>query len=452
MYLRIYKYYFFLFLGLINLESIQAQDCNGAAISTYESYLYGRYETVMQSAAGSGIVSSFFLYNIETNCNWPAENNEIDVEMTGHNQQIHFTTHHPDPNQPWFYGENFYLGFNPHEGLHKYTIEWEPGIVRWFVDDVLIYTQNEEATNNLRYPMAILMNLWATESADWAGAWDPTVFPAQSKYEYVKYYSYTPGEGNAGTGNNFTLEWEDHFEFLDTDRWDVSDYSGFSGNYCTFRETNVRVDDDKLLFTIDLPSSNPELIKVSFSVNVEELNLATTDVVYLNGTFNNWCGWCSPMNQSGDIWEIELDLSPGQHEYIFLINGWDELGSAPLESECDYNPCDEYANYGFVLPSGSPAINLETVCWRQCLDCNILSITDSAKRLVNVYPNPFDNQIIIETDFTSFKEFEIYTILGELKMTGKLTFGVNTVDLSLLVPNVYILSVENQSIKLIKIK
>ena len=26
MYLRIYKYYFFLFLGLINLESIQAQD------------------------------------------------------------------------------------------------------------------------------------------------------------------------------------------------------------------------------------------------------------------------------------------------------------------------------------------------------------------------------------------------------------------------------------------
>ena len=218
----------------------------------------------MQSAAGSGIVSSFFLYNIETNCNWPEENTEIDVEMTGNNQQIHFTTHHPDPNQPWFYGENFYLGFNPHEGLHKYTIEWEPGIVRWFVDDMLIYTQNDEATNNLQYPMAILMNLWATESEDWAGAWDPTILPAHSKYEYVKYYRYTPGSGNAGTGNNFTLEWEDHFEFLDTVRWNVSDYERFSGNYCTFRETNVRIEDDQLLFTMDLPSSNPEFIKVSF--------------------------------------------------------------------------------------------------------------------------------------------------------------------------------------------
>ena len=90
MYLRIYKYYFLLFLGLIKLESIQAQDCTGAAISTHESYLYGRYETVMQSAAGSGIVSSFFLYNIETNCNWPAENNEIDVEMTGHSEFVDY--------------------------------------------------------------------------------------------------------------------------------------------------------------------------------------------------------------------------------------------------------------------------------------------------------------------------------------------------------------------------
>ena len=157
-----------------------------------------------------------------------------------------------------------------------------------------------------------------------------------------------------------------------------------------------------------------------------------------------------PMNQNGDIWEIELDLSPGKHEYIFLINGWSELGSAPLASECDYNPCDEFANYGFLLPSGSPAINLETVCWRQCLDCSILSITDSDKRSVNVYPNPVDNQITIETDFAHVKEFEIYSILGELKMRGKLSLGANTVHLSVLDPGIYILNIENQSIKLIK--
>ena len=387
MYLKINKYFFLLFASLINFVSVLAQDCNGAAISTFESYLYGRYETVMQSSAGSGIVSSFFLYNIEANCNWPAENNEIDVEMTGNNQQIYFTTHHPDPNQPWYYGENFFLGFNPHEGFHKYTIEWEPGIVRWFVDGNLIYTQNEAATNNLQYPMAILMNLWAADSEDWVGEWDPAILPAQSTYDYVKYYSYTPGQGNSGTGNNFTLEWEDHFDFLDTSRWNVSDYESFGGNYCTFRETNVQIDHGQLVFTIDEPDSDPELITVSFSVNVEELNLASTDIVYLNGTFNDWCGSCEPMNKNEDIWEIDLDLSPGQHQYLFTINGWDEIGNAPIESECDFNPCDVYANYGLLVSPGSPTVELATVCWQQCSDCSTLSTN-------TIYPEKDNRKLI----------------------------------------------------------
>lgn len=387
-YLKISTYFFLPFASLINLASVHAQDCNGAAISTYESYLYGRYETVMQSAAGSGIVSSFFLYNIETNCNWPAENNEIDVEMTGNNQQIYFTTHHPDPNHPWYYGEDFFLGFNPHEGFHKYTIEWEPGIVRWFVDDDLIYTQNEAATNNLQYPMAILMNLWAANAEGWVGEWDPAILPAQSMYDYVKYYRYTPGQGNSGTGNNFTLEWEDHFDFLDTARWNVTDYGGFSGNYCTFRETNVQIDGGKLVFIIDEPEPNPELITVSFSVDVESLNLASTDVVYLNGTFNNWCGSCAPMNQNGDIWEIDLDLPPGKHQYLFTINGWDQVGNAPIESECDFNPCDEYANYGLLIASGSPPIELAPVCWKQCTDCSTLSTH------TNSYPEKDNRKLI----------------------------------------------------------
>jgi len=371
--LKVNRIVAFVFVGIISSVSMHAQDCDGAAMSTYESYLYGRFETVMQSAEGSGIISSFFLYNIEAGCNWPAENNEIDVEMTGNDQQIYFTTHHPDPEQPWYYGEDFYLGFNPHEDFHKYTIEWEPGIVRWFVDDDLIYTQNESATDNLQYPMAILMNLWASVAEDWAGEWDPEVLPAQSIYEYVKYYSYTPGEGNAGTGNNFSFEWEDQFEFLDTTRWKVADYTGFEGNYCTFREPNIEINDGQLIFTVDEPSSNPELITVSFSVNLEAQNLASSDVVYLNGTFNDWCGSCTPMSQNGDVWETELDLSPGQHQYLFTINSWDQVGNAPIGSECDFNPCDEFANYGLVIPSGSAPIELDTVCWQACSDCSTLS-------------------------------------------------------------------------------
>ena len=46
--------------------------------------------------------------------------------------------------------------------------------------------------------------------------------------------------------------------------------------------------------------------------------------------------------------------------------------------------------------------------------------------------------------------FEIYNVIGELVISGKLNSQINTIDLSSLPPNVYLLQIENQSIKLIK--
>ena len=75
--------------------------------------------------------------------------------MTGNTDSVYFTTHHPGP---WYYGEAFQFEFNPHDVVQEYAIEWEPGIVRWFVADELIYVQDEPAADDLIYPMAIMMN------------------------------------------------------------------------------------------------------------------------------------------------------------------------------------------------------------------------------------------------------------------------------------------------------
>ncbi len=66
---------------------------------------------------------------------------------------------------------------------------------------------------------------------------------------------------------------------------------------------------------------------------------------------------------------------------------------------------------------------------------------------INIFPNPSGSQLTIETDFTSVKEFKIYSMLGELMITGQLTSGVNTIDISTLSPNIYVFKTENQSIK-----
>lgn len=47
--------------------------------------------------------------------------------------------------------------------------------------------------------------------------------------------------------------------------------------------------------------------------------------VFVNGSFNNWCGSCNPMtNVSGSLWEVTLPLNPGGIEYKFTVDGWND--------------------------------------------------------------------------------------------------------------------------------
>ncbi len=350
----------------------KAQECEGGALHTKDNYLYGRFEVAMQSAEGSGVVSSFFLYNIDVGCNWPEENNEIDLEMTGNKTRLVFTTHYPGP---WYYTDTLDAGFDPHAAIHDYAIEWEPGIVRWFVDGELANVQDQDFVDGLIHPMRVVMNLYASEYAgdDWAGPWDPAVMPLQSMYEYVRVYDYTPGSGDHGTDNNFTLLWEDEFTSLDTGRWEVDQYETFGGNRCIFKESSVDIVDEQLILHMVEPDPDPPLIPVTFAVNTDTLLVTPADVINLNGTFNAWCGNCEPMSFDGEVWSTTLMLPPGKHEYVFARNLWEEIGQPAVESACDFYPCDEYANYGFTLTDNMTELVLDTLCWDQCLPCPVVT-------------------------------------------------------------------------------
>ena len=102
--------------------------------------MYDRFEVSMQSTSGDGVISSIFSYNKDLGCNWSEENNEIDIEMTGNGKNVLFTTHYPGL---IYYTSAFSPAFNPHDSLHNYMIEWEPGIVRWFVDGALAFVQDQ---------------------------------------------------------------------------------------------------------------------------------------------------------------------------------------------------------------------------------------------------------------------------------------------------------------------
>ncbi len=376
-----------LLIFLLFANHSQSQECVGGNIRTNEAFLYGRFEVSMQSAAGAGVISSFFLYNLDLGCNWPEENNEIDIEMTGNSENVLFTTHYPGP---IYYTSTFDPGFNPHDSLHNYIIEWEPGIVRWFVDGELAYVQDQAFVDGLIHPMRLLMNLWAVDNESWAGIWDPSIMPVSSYYDFVRYYEYTPGEGNIGTNNNFTFRWEDSFDSFDESLWNIEEFGGFSGNFCTFTPSGVAVENGLLILSILEPDSNQSTVDVTFTVDMSLEAMDASDVIYLNGGFNEWCGTCAPMSKDGDIWSTTLSLLPGKYEYLFTKNFWEENGGAPEGSSCDFNPCDEWLNYGLIVNDDSDVIVLDTVCWKDCRTCeSVLSVhpqpPSQPKKVVEVY-------------------------------------------------------------------
>ena len=88
------------------------------------------------------------------------------------------------------------------------------------------------------------------------------------------------------------------------------------------------------------------------------------------------------------------------------------------------------------------------------IGCASTSINENISTHENykVYPNPVNTKLTIDIGFAEEKEFRLYNPIGELVLSGVLDAQVNTIDLSLLAPNVYILNIENQSIRLIKTK
>lgn len=88
------------------------------------------------------------------------------------------------------------------------------------------------------------------------------------------------------------------------------------------------------------------------------------------------------------------------------------------------------------------------------IGCLTTSINENNGQTDNykVFPNPFNQELTIEVKSAQSNDFSIYNVIGELVTSGKLNSQVNTIDLSSLAPNVYILNIENQSIRLIKTK
>jgi beta-glucanase (GH16 family) len=108
--------------------------------------LYGRFEARIQLPSGQGLWPAFWAMgdNIDT-VNWPACG-EIDImENIGKEPGTnHGSLHGPSGSTAYNLTGQYTLpgGANLSDAFHVYALEWQPGQIRFYVDDQLYETQN----------------------------------------------------------------------------------------------------------------------------------------------------------------------------------------------------------------------------------------------------------------------------------------------------------------------
>ena len=156
-----------------------------AEIQSTKKYSYGRYETRMKAAYGSGLNTAFFTYTGPPH--GVKEHDEIDFEFLGKENNLLQVGY-------WQNGINhetsfIELGYNASEEFHTYAFDWFPDKIIWYVDGEEVYRttgKNPLPTNAQK----LYFSLWSggKGTKDWLGKFEYEA-PKSAEIEWV---SFTP--------------------------------------------------------------------------------------------------------------------------------------------------------------------------------------------------------------------------------------------------------------------
>lgn len=161
------------------------------AFASVAAFKYGRFEAEIKAAAGSGLVTGFFLHRA-------SPRQEIDVEIFGADptQMLVNVYFNPgDDGAALAYGYRgspirIPLGFDATRDFHRYAIDWRPGEIAWLVDDIVVHVRRSwDPTPIPHLDMRLHGNLWAPRSIELAGVMDEAALPATTTFRNLSVYA-----------------------------------------------------------------------------------------------------------------------------------------------------------------------------------------------------------------------------------------------------------------------
>ena len=171
---------------------------------------YGRFEARLRVPAGQGLWPAFWLLGEDiTRVGWPACG-EIDVmENIGREPSVvHGTVHGPGYSGANGLGAAYELpaGRRFADDFHTFAVEWEPNVIRWYVDGHHYHTLTpDKLPANAKWvfdhPFFILLNV--AVGGQWPGDPDKTTtFPQTMTVDYVRVYERAGPRRNRRPGRN----------------------------------------------------------------------------------------------------------------------------------------------------------------------------------------------------------------------------------------------------------
>lgn len=183
--------------GHLIIEAIKhetgTRQYTSARLKTEElfSFTYGRVEARIKLPYGKGIWSAFWLLGEDyATAVWP-NSGEIDImESIGEAYITYGGVHGPGYSGGANIGDHHVSETVISEDFHVFAIEWEPEVIRWYVDDdnfLTVTPQNLTGQWVFDHPFFIILNI--AVGGDWPGAPnDTTEFPQQMLVDYVRVY------------------------------------------------------------------------------------------------------------------------------------------------------------------------------------------------------------------------------------------------------------------------
>lgn len=249
-------------LMLVQSAVVSQIQVRGGELFSKTQQLYGRYEVRMRTAAGNGILSTFFTFE---NDGWmPNSGNpwrEIDIEVLGRYTD-RFQTNIITGTAEGRVTSEYYpmLEVDPAQGYHTYAIEWTPDYIAFFFDgEEVRRTEAGDSQNQVvdcrDIPQSYRFNFWANDIVGWVGEFDPSILPRYQFVNWIRYYSYDTAT------KEFTFDWEDNFDSFDSQRWAKATHT--IEDFTQFDPENVLIQDGTLVLAMtDLDGNGLENITV----------------------------------------------------------------------------------------------------------------------------------------------------------------------------------------------